>query len=80
MEKRIKGLCILFIKLLILINLVMFRENLLAKEKQLFMLLDRSRNPKYYSYSLDNILSEMKVDRFKLIHIGKGIQNKLGDD
>lgn len=58
----------------------MNNNRLNKQEKKLFLLLDKSRNPRYYSYSLQSILSEMKINRDELIDLGRKLKEKLGDD
>lgn len=55
-------------------------DKLTDDETKLFMLLDRCRNTKYYSYSINSILKEMKINKTKLILIGNGIRSKFGND
>ena len=61
-------------------NISNMTNKLTDDENKLFFLLDRCRNPKYYSYSLNSILVEMKINKTKLVSIGKNIRSKFGND
>ncbi|VBB17648.1 hypothetical protein YASMINEVIRUS_111 [Yasminevirus sp. GU-2018] len=50
------------------------------EEQRLFSLLDASRDPRYYSYSLNSVLKAMNIDRVGLDVICESLQKKLGDD
>jgi len=53
------------------------------QERMLFSLLDKSRDPRYYSYSLyslESILTEMKITREQLVKLGQGLEKRLGKD
>ena len=50
------------------------------QESRLFSLLDKSRDARYYSYSLESILTEMKITRAQLMKVGQGLEEHLGKD
>lgn len=50
------------------------------QERQLLLLLDRARDPRYYSYSLRSIMEELRVDREKLVKLGENLRMQLGAD
>lgn len=49
-------------------------------ETMLFMLLDKFRDPKCYSYSLNSIEKTLNTDRKGIYEIGESLREKLGDD
>lgn len=55
--------------------------NTLTKaELNLYRLLDKSRDLRYYSYSLESILSCLHITKEELIRLGRNIEHKLGKD
>src|SRR5579872_6413583 len=48
------------------------------EEHELFLLLDKSRDVRYYSYSLSSILDKMKITKQQLIELGLSLEAKLG--
>lgn len=56
-------------------------HNLLTQDEwRLFRLLDKSRDSRYYSYSLESVCDTLNCDRNSIIKLGRGIENKLGTD